>query len=76
MHPIRRSPKKKNGYNTNLQFDRKCTDKNNEKNKTRNREITFNNNVTTNVARTFLTLIDKQFLRKKRLSKIFNTNTL
>ena len=29
---------KKNGYNTDLQFDRTCTDKNNEKNKTRKRK--------------------------------------
>ena len=68
---------KKNGHNTNLQFDRACTDKNNEKNKTRKRKITlfnppFNNNVVTNVAKTFLTLIDKYFLKNKKLSKIFN----
>ena len=31
---------KKNGYKTNLQFDRTCTDKNNEKNKTRKPKIT------------------------------------
>ena len=30
---------KNNGYNTNLQFDKTCTDKNNEKNKTRKRKI-------------------------------------
>ena len=45
---------KKNGYGTNLQFDKTCTDKNNEKNKTRKRKITcfnppFNINVATNV---------------------------
>ena len=72
---------KKNGYNTNLQFDRTCTDKNNEKNKTRRRKITwfnppFNINVTTNVAKTFLILIDKHFPKNKRLSKIFNRNTI
>ena len=65
----------------NLQFDRTCTDKNNEKNKTRKRKITwfnppFNMNVATNVAKTFLTLIDKQFPKDKRLSKIFNRNTI
>ena len=31
---------KKNGYNRNLQFDRTCTDKNNDKNRTRKRKIT------------------------------------
>ena len=50
---------KKNGYNTNLQFDKTCTNKSNEKNKTRKRNITwfnppFNINVATNVAKTFL----------------------
>ena len=45
---------KKNGCNTHLQFDKTCTDKNNEKNKTRKRKITwfnppFNINVATNL---------------------------
>ena len=78
--PIHRSPKK-NGYNRNLQFDRTFTDKNNEKNKTRKRKITwfnppFNINVATNVAKTFLVIIDKHFPKDKRLSKIFNRNTI
>ena len=65
---------KKNGYNTNLQFYRTCTDKNNEKNKTRKRKITwldppFNINVATNVAKTFLTLIDKYFPTNKKKAK-------
>ena len=72
---------KKNGYNTNLQFDRMYTDENNEKNKTRKRKITWFNrpfhiNMATNVAKTFLTLIDKHFPKNKRLSKIFNRNTI
>ena len=72
---------KKNGHNTNLQFDKTCTDKNNEKNKTRKRKITsfnppFNINVATNVAKTFLTFIDKHFPKNKRLIKIFNRNTI
>ena len=51
------------------------------KNKTRKRKITcfnppFNINVATNVSKTFLTLIDKQFPKNKRLSKIFNRNTI
>ena len=81
MPPIHRSPKK-NRYITNLQFDKQCTDKkNNEKNKTRKRKITwfnppFNINVATNVAKTFLTLIDKHFPKNKRLSKIFNRNSI
>ena len=63
--PIKKKPYtealKKNGFNTNLQFARTCTVKNNEKNKTRKRKITwfnppFNINVATNVAKTFLAL--------------------
>ena len=78
--PIHRSPKK-NGYNTKLQFDKTYTDKNNEKTKIRKRKITwfnpsFNINVATNVAKTFLTLIDKHFPKNKRLCKIFNRNTI
>ena len=70
-----------NEYNTNLQFDRTCTDKNNEKNKTRKRKITWFNppiniNVATNVGKTFLALIDKHFPKNERLSKIFNRNTI
>ena len=80
MPPIHRSPKK-NGYNTNLQFDKTCTDRNNEKNKTKKQKITwfnppFNINVVTNVAKTFLAFIDKHFPKDKRLSKIFNRNTI
>ena len=72
---------KKNGYNTNLQFDKTGTNKSNEKNKTRKRNITwfnppFNINVATNVAKTFLSLIDKHFPKDKKLSKIFNRNTI
>ena len=71
-----RSPKK-NGNNTNLQFDRTCTDKNNERGK---RKITwcnlpFNINVATKVAKTFITLIHRHFPTNRRLSKIFNRNT-
>ena len=52
-----------------------------KKNKTKKRKITwfnppFNNNVATNVAKTFLALIDKDFPKNKRLSKIFNRNTI
>ena len=36
----------------------------------------FNINVATNIAITFLALIDKQFPKDKRLSKIFNRNTI
>ena len=78
--PIHRSPKK-NGYDTNLQFDRKSTHKNNEKKKTRKRKITWFNppiniNVATNIAKTFLALIDKHFPKNKRLSEIFHRNTI
>ena len=62
-----------------------CSNKNNEKNKARKRKITwitppplfFNINVATNnVAKTFQTLIDKHLPKYKRLSKIFNRNTI
>ena len=36
----------------------------------------FNINVATNVAKTFLALIDKHFPKDKRLSKTFNRNTI
>ena len=36
----------------------------------------FNINVATNVAKTFLTLIDKHFHKDKKLSKTFNRNTI
>ena len=72
---------KKNGYNTNLQFDKTCTNKCNEENKTRKWNITwfnppFNINVATNVAKTFLSLINKHFPKDKKLSKIFYRNTI
>ena len=36
----------------------------------------FNANVSTNVAKTFLRLIDKHFPRSHKLNKIFNRNTV
>ena len=36
----------------------------------------FNINVATNVAKTFLSLIDKHFPKDKKLGKIFNRNTI
>ena len=80
MPHLHRSPKK-NGYNTNLRFDRTCNDKNNKKKKMRKRKITcfnspFNSNVATNVEKTFLTLIGKHFPKDKMLSKISNRNTI
>ena len=65
----------------NTTLDRTFTDKNNKKNKTRKRKFTwfntpFNINVATNVAKMFLALIDKHFARNKRLSNIFNRNTI
>ena len=73
---------KKNGYNTNLKFDRTCTDKKIKiKNKMRKRKITwfnppFNIIVATNVAKTLLALIGKHFPKNKRLSKIFNRHAI
>ena len=72
---------KKNDCNTNLQFDKTCTNLKKWKEKTRKRKITwfnppFNINVATNVAKTSLTLIDKHIPKNKRLSKIFNRNII
>ena len=36
----------------------------------------FNIKMATNVAKTFLTLIDKHFPKNKKLSKFFNRNTI
>ena len=36
----------------------------------------FNANVSTNVAKTFLRLIDKHFTRSYKLNKVFNRNTV
>ena len=71
---------KKSGYNRNLQFDTEPTKKCNE-NKTRKRKVTwfnppFNINVATNVAKIFLSLIDKHFRKNNKLCKIFNRNTI
>ena len=71
---------KKSGYNPNLQFDTEPTKKCNE-NKTRKRKVTwfippFNINVATNVAKIFLSLIDKHFPKNNKLCKIFNRNTI
>ena len=66
---LHRTPTK-NGNNTNLQFDRTCTDKNNEKNKETKRENScfsppFNINVATNFSKIILTLIDTYFPKDK-----------
>ena len=79
MPSIQRSPKK-NRYNLYQQLDTRSHNKNNEKqNKTRKPKITwfnppFNLNVTTNIAKTFLTLIDEHFPKNNKLSNIFKRN--
>ena len=62
---------KKNEYNTNLQLDKTRTNNSNEKKKTRKRNITwfnppFNIYVATNVAKTFVSLINKHFSKDKK----------
>ena len=76
---------------TILQFDMKCTKKTTMKTTKRESGklpasppppppipllLLFNMNEATNVAKTFLSLIDKHFHKYKRFSKIFNRNTI
>ena len=67
---------KESGYNTTLKFNKK-----ERKARTRRRNIIwfnppYNKNVITNIAQTFLRLVDKHFPRTSKLHKIFNRNSL
>ena len=78
--PYTEAPQK-NGYNTNLPFDVTCTNKINEKKKTKRESgklpgSTPFQHLCGHVAKTFLTLIGKHFPKDKGLSKIFNRNTI
>ena len=70
----------KSGYKTQLEYKAPPTSiKRNSKN--RKRKIVwfnppYNQSVSTNVAQTFLKLVDKHFPRSNRLYKIFNRNTI
>ena len=70
----------KNGYKTQLEYKIPSTSIN-RNSKNRKRKIIwfnppYNQSVSTNVAQTFLELIDKHFPRSNRLHKIFNCNTI
>ena len=68
---------KKNGYNTDLQFDKTCTSKRNVKNKTRKRNITwFNPPFNINVATNAPFINPQTFPQGQKISKIFNRNTI
>ena len=80
MPRIHRRPKKE-WIRYKSTIDKTCTNNSNEKNKTRKRNITWfdppsNITVATNVAKTFLSLIDKHFPKDKTLRKVFNRNTI
>ena len=74
---------KTSGYKTKLEYkgNQNNTNANNKKKRQRKRNIIwfnppFNKNVHTNVAKTFLKLLDKHFPRNNKLHKIFNRNTV
>ena len=71
---------KSSGYNENIQYVKNQNQRTN-KNKNRSRNIIWFNppysqNVETNVAKSFLCLIDKHFPKSHKLHKIFNRNNL
>ena len=70
----------KSGYKTQLEYKAPPTSIN-RNSKNRKRKIVwfnplYNQSVSTNVAQTFLKLVDKHFPRSNRLNKIFNRNTI
>ena len=70
----------KSGYKTQLEYKIPSTSIN-RNSKNRKRKIVwfnppYNQSVSTNVAQTFLKLIDKHFPSSNRLRKIFNRNTI
>ena len=73
---------KKSGYNYKLSYETP-TEQNNENNERRSRKRniiwfnpTFSKNVSTNVAKYFLGLIDKHFPANHKFRKLFNRNNL
>ena len=69
------------GYTTNLRYEQQGGKSNSNKKKKRTRKIIwfnppFSQNVMTNVAKTFLQLVNKHFTSNHALHKIFNRNTL
>ena len=67
------------GYDERIQFEENRQNRTNKKNRTRNIiwfNPPFSQNVQTNVAKSFLHLIDKHFPKSHKLHKIFNRNNL
>ncbi|GFS04173.1 hypothetical protein ElyMa_006489000 [Elysia marginata] len=81
--PIYTEALKRSGFNQNFKFnkDKEENNKNKEDRKKRSRKITwfnppFSYSVSTNVAKTFLSMIDRDFPKTNKLHKIFNRNTV
>ena len=78
--PIYQKSLKDSGYNHTLKFDPKPKSSESKKRKKKRKVIWFNppysTNVTTDVGRQFLKLIDKCFPKGSKLNKIFNRNSL
>ena len=75
--PIYEEALRKSGFNGDMKY----VDKQSEQRKIRKRNVTwfnppFNQNVTTNVARQFLSLVDKHFPIHHRYHKLFNRNNV
>ena len=72
---------KSSGYREKTQYDRNQNQRNQGNQRKRSRNIIwfnppFSQNVQTNVAKSFLHLIDKHFPKSSKLHKIFNRNNL
>ena len=67
----------KSGFSKNMEYsDKAAAPKHKRKRNVIWFNPPFNKNVTTNVARCFLALIDKHFPKHHKLSKLFNRNNL
>ena len=72
---------KSSGYKEKIQYDRNENQRNQRNQRNRSRNIIwfnppFSQNVQTNVAKSFLHLIDEHFPKSSKLHKIFNRNNL
>ena len=75
--PIYEEALRRRGFNGDMEY----VDKQSEQRKIHKRDVTwfnppFNQNVTTNVARQFLSLVDKHFPKFHRYHKLFNRNNV
>ncbi|GFR80073.1 hypothetical protein ElyMa_002305100 [Elysia marginata] len=81
--PIYTEALKRSGFNQNFKFnkEKEKSNENKEDRKKRSRKITwfnppFSYSVSTNVEKTFLSMIDRHFPKTNKLHKIFNRNTV